>query len=140
MHLRERRKGVRIVFAVCKGRFQSSLTSHPLPNHTLLFVMIEESIPRARISNSVEKSLSVWAVRSIYRGKRKRGCVGVVGREVRKAYLSILGIMSERSDGMVPRRMLDEANKAVLLLKKKLDETTQTGRREMDTALRSMQM
>jgi hypothetical protein len=48
--------------------------------------------------------------------------------------------MSERSDGMVPRRMLDEANNAVLLLKKKLDETTQTGRREMDTALRSMQM
>lgn len=41
---------------------------------------------------------------------------------------------------MVPRRLLDEANNAVQRLKKKLDETTQTGRREMDTALRSMQM
>ena len=91
----------------------------------------------------MEKSLSVCLqsgpFEALTEGSGSRGCVGVE-REVRKAYLSILGIMSERSDGMVPRRMLDEANKAVLLLKKKLDETTQTGRREMDTALRSMQM
>lgn len=40
----------------------------------------------------------------------------------------------------VPRQLLDAANEAVQRLKSKLDETTQTGRLEMDQALRSMQM
>ena len=40
----------------------------------------------------------------------------------------------------MPRQLLDEANLAVEQLKKRLDEATILGRREMDTALQSMML
>jgi len=42
------------------------------------------------------------------------------------------------SDQTVPRQLLDDANSAVEKLRKKLEEATVQGRKEMDSALQSM--
>ena len=42
------------------------------------------------------------------------------------------------SDQTVPRQLLDDANNAVEKLRKKLEEATVQGRKEMDSAIKSM--